>query len=318
MNRFVLIADILKEEVPMNITNTDLECADLTYFNDINSALSEISSEVVHYEGPSDFLNNISKHKNDIVLSIWSGSSNINRKVLIPSICEAYNIRYIGADPYVQFTCQDKTLSKYICSKYDIKSAKGVLVKNVSELSALDMLKSPLVVKPNFEGGSIGISKNSVCLTLEKAKELTVFLLKAFHQPILVEEYLKGKEICVTIAGKNNHIDVLEADEIVLEDNTTPFPMFGFEAKKANTIKCHRLPATHLLDKELTQKFTELFLDLGKVDVMRIDGKIDNGCFKLIELSPDTHLGKSASTAYAFSIAGYTYTDMFRLLESYV
>ena len=51
---------------------------------------------------------------------------------------------------------------------------------------------------------------------------------------------------------------------------------------------------------------------------MRIDGKIEDGQFKLIELSPDTNLSKSASTAYAFNLAGYEYTDMFIKLLSYV
>ena len=244
-------------------------------------------------------------------------SCSINRKVLVPSICEAYGIRYVGADAYVQHICQDKALSKYICGKYNIDSAKGILIKHSSEIRCIKNLKFPIIIKPNNEGGSIGISKDNVIFSYEDAKEKILFLLETLNQAILAEEYLMGHEICVTLSGKNKKIDLIEADEIIIDDPNTQYPIFGFEAKKAGKIKRHRIPATDLLSQSQKESFIQLFWDLGKVDVMRIDGKIHNGHFKLIELSPDTNLSKTASTAYAFRLAGFSYVDMFRLLFSY-
>lgn len=316
MNNIILIADKYSEENHIDITNTFLECANEEYFHDIYTVLSEIDPNLIHYSSPVEFLNNITKHKNDIVISIWSGSSNLNRKIIVPSICEAYGIRYLGADPYVQFTCQDKALSKYIAKQYGISSANGVLVKNESELYKIGKLNFPVIVKPNYEGGSIGISDKNICFTEAEAQKLTKKLFSLFHEAILIEEYLTGHEVCVTIAGNNRHIDVLQADEIIVDYDR--YPVFGFESKKAHSVKISRRPATNLINPVDRDCFVKLFTDLGKVDVMRIDGKIEEGEFKLIELSPDTHLGKSASTAYAFGLAGYTYRQMFELLISYI
>lgn len=316
MNNIILIADRYAGENHIDITNTFLECANDEYFHDIYTVLSEIDPNLVHYSSPVEFLNNITKHKNDIVISIWAGSSNLNRKIIVPSICEAYGIRYLGADPYVQFTCQDKALSKYIAKQYGISSANGVLVKNESELNKIGKLNFPVIVKPNYEGGSIGISDKNICFTEAEAQKLTQKLFSLFHEAILIEEYLTGHEVCVTIAGNNKHIDVLQADEIIVNDDG--YPVFGFESKKAHSVKISRRPATNLISTVDRDHFVKLFTDLGKVDVMRIDGKIEDGEFKLIELSPDTHLGKSASTAYAFGLAGYTYLQMFELLISYI
>lgn len=317
MSNIVFIADIVNNNIVFSDKSNNLEYLTETYYEEVYSALSQISPNVIHYTSLKEFLDNISLHKNDIVISLWSGNSNINRKVLVPSICEAYGIRYLGADPYVHFLCQDKALSKYVCSKYGINSAKGVLIKKESEIELINVLTFPLVVKPNYEGGSIGISQKSIVFSFEEAKAQIIFLLKTFRQPILVEEYIHGHEICITIAGTNNHIDVMEADEIIIE-NKNQYPIFGLEAKKNHTINKHRVPATNLLNDYQREIFSQLFFDLGKVDVMRIDGKIEDGQFKLIELSPDTNLSKSASTAYAFNLAGYEYTDMFIKLLSYV
>lgn len=317
MNNIVFVADIIEDNSLINITNNNLECMTETYYNDVYSTLCKIAPSVIHYSSPKQFIDNISLHKDDIVLSLWSGICSINRKVLVPSICEAYGIRYVGADAYVQHICQDKALSKYVCKKYNIDSSKGILIKHASEISNIKNLKLPVVVKPNNEGGSIGISKDSVIFSYEEAKEKILFLIETFAQAILVEEYLTGHEICVTLSGKNKKIDLLEADEIIIDDKNSQYPMFGFEAKKAGQIKRHRIPATDLLSQSQKERFIKLFLDLGKVDIMRIDGKIQDGHFKLIELSPDTNLSKTASTAYAFHLAGYSYEDMFRLLFSY-
>lgn len=317
MNNIVFIADILEDNYPINITNNNLERLNETYYNDVYTALCKVSPSVTHYSSPKQFIDNISLHKNDIVLSLWSGTGSINRKVLIPSICEAYGIRYIGADAYVQYTCQDKALSKYVCRKYNINSAKGVLIKHAVELENIKKLELPIVIKPNYEGGSIGISKDSIAFSYDDAKEKILLLLKSFDQAILVEEYLMGHEICVTLSGTRKKLDIIEADEIIIDDPDTKYTMFGFEAKKAEKVRRRRIPATDLLSHTQKNEFSQLFFDLGKVDVMRIDGKIQDGYFKLIELSPDTNLSRSASTAYAFQLAGYSYEDMFRLLLSY-
>ena len=48
--------------------------------------LKEIANEVTHYEEPKDFINNIEKHKNDIISAIWSGTDLRKRKALIPGV----------------------------------------------------------------------------------------------------------------------------------------------------------------------------------------------------------------------------------------
>lgn len=318
MNNVVLIADCVENNRKINLENTDLECVNSTYFDDIFNGLKCITPNVVHYNSPENFMENIKLHKNDIVLSIWSGQLSRNRKALVPSICEAYGIKYVGADPYVHLISQDKKLTKHICSKYNIDGACDYLISNINELSPDLPLKYPVVVKPNQEGGSNGISEKNVVFEYKDVFELTKFLLTHFKQPVLIEEYIYGQEVCVTIAGKNGKIDILEADEIIIDtDIPNQYPMFGYESKKEKSVQCHRNPATNLLTIDMRNDFINLFNSLGKVDVLRIDGKIYKNKFTLLELTPDASLAATASTAYAFQLAGYNYQDMLKILLNY-
>lgn len=317
MKNIVLIADVVANHDNIDLKNNDLECISKSYFNNLFDGLTKAADKVTHYISPIEFMNNIYIHKDDIVLSVWSGHLSRNRKSLVPSICEAYNISYVGADPYVSCICQDKTLSKYIAAKFDIKGAKDLLITDQCKPEHLFNLRLPVVVKPNFEGGSNGISNKNIVFTYEEATDLCNKLMKYFNQPILIEEYIDGTEVCVTIAGKRGIIDVLEADAIVMEDNKERYPMFGYEAKKSKIIKYRHEPATHLLTNKMKTSFINLFNSLGKIDVLRIDGKINKGRFTLLEITPDPNYDMSASIAYDFKLAGYDYENMLRKILSY-
>lgn len=123
----ILIADRVSDFNNITVSNRNLECIPPTYFNQIFEGLSKICPKVMHYDSPHEFCCNLDKHKDDIILSIWSGIGSKFRKGLIPSICEANNICYVGADPYVHILCQDKFITKVISSQFGIASAESIL-----------------------------------------------------------------------------------------------------------------------------------------------------------------------------------------------
>ena len=158
----VFIADRITDHANATLESRSLEMLADTYFHQVQTALNKIAPSVTYYPSPDAFLDNITSHKNDIVLSLWSGAHSRSRRAIVPSICEAYGIAYIGADPYIQTVCADKHLSKTLCSAYGIKTAEDVVLSSEYEFPMLRSLQFPVVVKPNFEGGSIGIDRKSV------------------------------------------------------------------------------------------------------------------------------------------------------------
>ena len=311
----VLIADRVSTHENGDIHCTSFEKLSDNYFNDLFNGLKSFSNKVFHYENPEELLNNITKHKNDFVVTVWSGEKSRNRKSLIPSICEAYNIMYLGADTYVHTISQDKNLSKIFCEDSGILTPNSKLIFNADSLDVIYSLNLPLVVKPNFEGGSIGISKRNLVNNYEDAKKLTKELLGLFNQPILVEEFIEGDEINFIIAGYQNKI-FLEAMKLHSDDIDIKKHICSYELKKLKGIETKSTLFTSFIDDSLLEKIKKLYNKLEKVDIMRVDGRMKDNQFYCIELSPDMSLSPRASVYEAFSEKEFEYEETLKKLVS--
>lgn len=307
----VFIADLREATDKIYLDNMNLEMTEHSTCKLIMDTMRKLCHNVYFYQSPVEFQNNIAKHQNDVVLSVWSGENSRNRKALVPSICEANKICYVGADAYVHIISQDKKLAKEFCRKYNIEGARDLLIQSPIDLQRLDELKLPLVIKPNYEGGSIGISNENIVYSYKEAQELCQQLLN-IYDGILAEEYIEGYEVCICISGVLGEIDIFEAVQSNFggQEYITS-KIYGYEYKKnPNAVKSKKC-STDLISDELKQNLQTLYWSLGKVEVIRIDGRINKeGKFRLIELSPDCSLSEHASTATSYYYAGYDFEDM--------
>lgn len=310
----VFIADRVNNYDNATISNRNLEMLTDTYYNTVISALNNIAPVVAIYVSPKEFLNKIQKHKNSIVLSLWSGTGLRYRRALVPSICEAYGIKYVGADPYVQTICADKHISKSLCLSANFSTPKDVVLSSQYDLPLLDTLHFPAVIKPNFEGGSIGIFRENLVNDYKEAKQICLRLLSEFNQ-ILAEEYICGEEISICIAGTQGKTSVCQAVRHVINGKTFfDREILGAEMKKINQHEHTRDIITGRFPTDEIEKAISLFNLLGKVEMMRIDGRLNNNKFSVIELTPDCSLSSTSSMYFAFSTEGYSYDEMIEML----
>ena len=314
----VLIADRVNDFNDIDISSDYLEFIEDDYFNEIYDGLSSVSSSIIYYDSPADFLKNVVKHKNDIVFSIWSGRKSRNRRALVPSICEAYNIFYVGADTYANILCQDKILSKQFSLKNEMSTPNYLFYEGDKfDNILIENLKLPLVIKPNFEGGSIGISQDCLVDSYEKAISKISELYLIYKQPILIEEFIKGKEVSIVILGNQEEIVLCEVLELYIQDNKYDIEngIFSYEVKKGSSdMKLSNKLITHDFPEKILNNSISLFKNLGKVEVLRIDGRYDGENFYLIELSPDIHFGKGSTFSDAFMLKEIDYTEMLRMI----
>ncbi len=311
----VLIADRVNDHQNLSLSNLELEFTEQDYFEDITQSLSAIVPKVYTYDQPSDFLNNIRKHKNHIVLSIWSGKNSRNRRALVPSICEAYNIAYVGADTYTSILCQDKYLAKQFCKKIGIRTPRAILFDG-QNLKSIELLNLPLVIKPSLEGGSIGISSANLVADYASAGDMCNKLFQIFKQPILVEEFVPGKEVSFVVFGNRTKIKLIEALELQVEGDAKFFDhaIFSYEVKKSmdHSITHNRITAH--IPNETIMSMRKLFSLLDKVEVLRIDGKWHQNTFHLLELTPDIHFGSECTFAQGFIANNINYHEMLKLI----
>jgi len=310
-HNIVLIADRVYDD-DFDLSGNELEKIGNQYFESLFNSLSKITLQLTHYNEPKDFIKNIEKHKNDIVFTVYGGCQSRNRMALIPAICESYNIKYVGADTYARIICQDKQVSKEIAKDFQIKTAKYLLIRKPENFDLISTLKLPLVVKPLYEGSSIGIDSNSLCRDYNSAKTKAITLLSQFKQPVLMEEFISGKELVGCFIGNNDKIILKEFVEVVSPENENYFLSNLFTAENKHTEKIpfiHRKICDDMLIKEMP-KLIDLFLSLGKMDFMRIDGRLTDDGFYLIELTPDAYIGDDCSFADIYNSIGKSYEEL--------
>ena len=306
----VAVVDRINSRDNVDIYTDTLEFTSNIYFDAFENALKHTNRKYYIYNSPKEFIDNIAKHKNDIVFSaIWSGTLSRNRKSLVPGICESYNIDYIGADVYVQTICQDKYLSKIFCQNYGIEIPRGYTFDDSSNLEVIKNLSFPLIIKPNCEGSSIGISDRNIVDNYNDAHKLAKKLLKKF-KPIIIEEYVDGDEVSICLVGRAS-VDVCEAIALTINGNTYfSHQIWGFESKKCGQYEVGRKCVTSKIPEQIISACKKIFLDLKKVDYMRIDGRIKDNKFYLIELTPDCSLHPECFMANTFYANNMTYDDM--------
>jgi D-alanine-D-alanine ligase len=183
------------------------------------------------------------------------------------------------------------------------------------QFTPVNYLNYPVLVKPNAEGGSIGISLNNLVHTADDAVQLGRELLNTYPT-VVVEEFVAGREVSIVLAGNRDGIFMDDVLEVEVEDGSPALAqtLLGYEHKNYDGYELRQVLARDSISQETRDAARALFRGLGKVEVIRVDGRIDESGFKVIELSPDAHLGSICLIGAGFEAAGWSYPDMLRIL----
>jgi len=206
--------------------------------------------------------------------------------------------------------CQDKSLSKLLSNAVNINTTRELVIRSYSELKYFEPLvhmRPPFVVKPLLSACSIGINDASLCHNNEQARQHAEHLFFLGLGPVLCEEFIQGDEISLCIIEERGTIIQRCVGGYRDEFGQCPFRdrLFTFDDK----INMFPTWTIHSLSENLVQntwkKAEKLIHILGKVGIIRIDGRIKDGVFYLIELTPDIHMSLESIFLGSFNSIGY-------------
>jgi D-alanine-D-alanine ligase len=258
----------------------------------VSRALSE-RHEVIPIEAGPGAYETLRKNRPDIVFNIAEGAFGPCREGHIPSILEYLNIPYTASDPLTLNICLDKARAKEILAYHGLHTPRFrvVATKNFS----FNSLHYPLVVKPLYEGSSIGIRDDSLVATRQEMRERVSWLLDRYSEPALVEEYLPGREFTIAMIGNGGEAKALPIVEIKFDSLPRGVnPIYSFEAKWIwdNTdkpLEIFECPAK--LSAELQAEIERICLEAYRIlrcrDWCRIDVRLDaSNRPHILELNP--------------------------------
>jgi D-alanine-D-alanine ligase len=158
----------------------------------------------------------------DIVFNICEGLHGPGREAQVPAILDLFEIPYTFADPCVMAVCLDKRLAKLVVRDAGLATPRWQVVEQVDDCEKID-LALPLFAKPNAEGTGKGVTPRSYISQPSELRDACDWLLNEYQQPVLVEEYLPGREFTVGLVGTGSQARVLGTMEIVLRSSAEAF-----------------------------------------------------------------------------------------------
>jgi D-alanine-D-alanine ligase len=167
----------------------------------------------------------------DLVFNVAEGIKGRSREAQVPAVCELFAQPYTFSDPLTCALTLDKALTKRVVRDRGLPTAPFEVVNTTMEAQAVS-LSFPLFLKPVAEGSSKGVTAGSIVKTREELVTACKILLEQFHQPVLVETFLPGREFTVGIVGNGSAARVVGVKEIVFTDKAEAAALTAFEKEK--------------------------------------------------------------------------------------
>ncbi len=120
---------------------------------------------------------------------------------------------YTGCNPRGLMITHDKALSKKILAYHHICTPRFQVIPRGVKARISRHLNYPLIVKSLTEDGSFGIAHASVVQSEDKCLERIAYLHDGLKTPVIVEEFIEGRELYVAVLG-NHRTEVLPTLEM--------------------------------------------------------------------------------------------------------
>lgn len=284
----------------------------------IVGALAALGHEVEPIEvsgPPSRVVARLEALAPDLVFNTAEGTRGRFREAFFPALFDRLELPFTGSDAYTCAVTLDKQLTKELLARHGVPSPRGVVVTRPDELGRIAAagLAYPLIVKPNYEGSSMGIGDDAVVEDEQALGARVVDLLARFGAGVLVEEYVAGQDIVVPFLERASPATggVLEPAAYAIAPDALagrPYPIYDYRLKGVGSGEVGvQVPAG--LPAAVRARLIELsgtvFRALGMRDVGRIDFRVlPDGDVRFIEVNALPSLEGGASIYAAAALAG--------------
>ncbi len=266
--------------------------------NAVAAAIGQLH-HVTLIEADEEAYEKLALNRPDLVFNVAEGMHGVAREAQIPSMLELLQIPYTGSDPLTLALCLDKSRAKEILAYHHIPTPRFCAISEKSQVSASRLrdggVRFPVVVKPLHEGSSKGIFNSSLVKDVTELRRQVSMLHSIYEEPVIVEEYLCGREFTVAMIGNGDSVTVLPIVEINFDSLPAGVnPIYSYEAKwiwdrpdaPLDIFDCPaRIPSP--LQRAIGRVCRKAYAVLRCRDWCRLDVRLDaSGIPHVLELNP--------------------------------
>jgi len=260
----------------------------------------------------------LSEHKPDIVFNLTEQlGGDRSMDMNIAAMLEMLKIPYTGSGPAGLMLSRDKRLCKELLTQHRIRVPGFVSIAQNQKVRIPKSLNYPLVVKPAFEDSSEGISNASLVSSETALIERVKFVHDGWQQPVIVEEYIEGREFYVGVIG-NKRLTALPIRECIFDSENPEGPQLATYRVKWNRKYREKWNIRFdfaELDEPIIKKIERICKRVYRLLRMRDYGRIDlrltpDNKLVVLETNPNADIAYGEEVAEAAEKAGITYEKL--------
>ncbi|MCK5572354.1 MAG: ATP-grasp domain-containing protein [Bacteroidetes bacterium] len=243
----------------------------------------------------------------------------------VAGLYELLKIPYTGAGPLALGTALNKPRVKELLSRHGILTPAYHLFELSSRITIPEGMVFPMIVKPEHEDGSVGISESSVVTNPAELRKRVRYVFVEFEQAALVEQYIEGRELNIAIIGYRNPVTlpISEIDFSGLKEGMRR--IVSYEAKWMHGTVAYEgtkgvCPADLTAQQEERMKETALrcFRLIGCRDYARVDFRMtEDGEIYVLEVNPNPDISDDAGFARSARAHGLAFQEIVgKIVES--
>lgn len=300
----------------------DLKTEDWKTERHVIRALKGLEHEVYHvgiFDDIAPLTSAIERVKPDIIFNLvehFGGNRNHDRDVV--GFLELTKIPYTGSGAAGMFLCRDKGICKKLLSYHRIQNPKFTVFPRGQKIRPPKQLSFPLFIKPVREDASCGISQASFVEDVPTLKERVSFIHESVGDDALVEEYVDGRELYMSIIG-NDRLTSFPLREITFHQVPDDEPKIATYKAKWDREYRRKWGITNrfanTLSEETSSKIENVCKKLYRLLHIRGWGRIDlrltpNDEIVIIEANPNPFLASDEDFAESAKKAGISYEEL--------
>jgi len=170
--------------------------------------IKKLGIEAKGVPGDQYFLTNILVDKPSLIINLVDTLRGQDKlQTSVPAALELSNVPYTGAQMEGMVIGNNRNLTKRLLMAYDIPTPYFQFIRRVG-VGIDEDLGTPLIVKLNESGGSVGIDNHAVKETIKGAQSKVDSMISTYKMPVIVEKFIDGTEITVVVFddGGKKHV----------------------------------------------------------------------------------------------------------------
>ena len=208
---------------------------------------------------------------------------------------------------------------------HNLSTPEFRVIRKKSSIHQVRGLEYPLIVKPARQHSSFGIAQDSVVIDENELIERAKFLFKRFKGEVLIEEFIEGREINVTVIGNGRRLAVLPYAELNFRGEFSDmWHVYSYDAKwNPKSWEYYSVPIIcpivfpNKIEKEIDKLVKSAFRTMYCRDIVRFDLRLDEKLKPYIidlNVNPDLNGGDEEGCWRAAKACGWSYADFIETL----